>query len=84
MALKIDTTYKGFPISGAYVAVLVPTISMDKTEMAFNIQTSASEGSEALDNQYITSPYMIDGGNPFSQAYEYLKTLPEFLGAMDC
>lgn len=84
MALKIDTTYKGFPIVGAYVVVLVPTISMDKTEMAFNVQASATAGSEALHNAYLTAPYKVEGSNPFEQAYEYLKGLPEFAGATDC
>jgi len=28
--------------------------------------------------------YSIDGENPIKQAYEYIKTLPEFEGAEDC
>lgn len=26
----------------------------------------------------------LEGGNPISQAYSYLKALPEFEGSMDC
>lgn len=26
----------------------------------------------------------LEGGNPLKQAYEHLKTLPEFAGAVDC
>jgi hypothetical protein len=29
-------------------------------------------------------PYDIEGDNPIKQAYEHLKTLPEFEGAIDC
>lgn len=29
-------------------------------------------------------PYDLDGGNPIAQAYEHLKTLPEFADAEDC
>ncbi len=32
---------------------------------------------------YVTS-YNIDGENPFKQAYEYIKTLPEYADAIDC
>ena len=28
--------------------------------------------------------YDLAGGNAHTQAYEYLKTLPEFAGATDC
>jgi len=28
--------------------------------------------------------YALDGANPIAQAYEHLKTLPEFAGAIDC
>ena len=30
------------------------------------------------------SSYSIDGKNPIAQAYEHLKTLPEFQNAKDC
>jgi hypothetical protein len=28
--------------------------------------------------------YSLNGDNPFVQAYDHLKTLPEFAGATDC
>lgn len=28
--------------------------------------------------------YRLDAGNPIAQAYEHLKTLPEFADAVDC
>ena len=29
-------------------------------------------------------PFNVSGGNPWEQAYVYLKRIPEFAGAVDC
>ncbi len=31
-----------------------------------------------------TAPYVINGNNPYSQAYEYLKTKEKYSLAVDC
>ena len=37
-----------------------------------------------LSSNRVEFPYDLDGENPIKQAYEYIKTLPEFEGAEDC
>ena len=43
----------------------------------------AKDGRMLLNRQYEFAPNM-DGGNFIAQAYNYIKTLPEFDGATDC
>ena len=42
-----------------------------------------SDGQTALQKQFVFAPN-LDGPNFIKQAYEHLKTLPEFDGAVDC
>lgn len=84
MALKLDVNYKGVVIKDAYVSVAVVTLGEDKSDMSFSVQTCAEASSEPLTYVYKNTSYDMDGENPFKQAYEYLKTLPEFEGAVDC
>jgi hypothetical protein len=42
-----------------------------------------SDGQMALQKQFVFAPD-LDGPNFIKQAYEHLKTLPEFDGAIDC
>lgn len=44
---------------------------------------TASDGVKTISKSYEFTPSM-DGKNFIAQAYEYLKTLPEFAGAQDC
>jgi hypothetical protein len=37
-----------------------------------------------LSNVYDVFNYDINGENPIKQVYIYLKSLPEFAGAVDC
>lgn len=84
MALKLDTNYKDVPVKEAYVTVAAVTLGVDKADMSFSVQTCAQADSEPLTYVYYNTSYNMDGENPFKQAYEYLKTLPEFDGAVDC
>lgn len=85
MALRKDIESKGSKFKDAYIAVVRPTISGDKLRLCFNVQARASdEAEEWLTDEYWQAPYDMEGGNPFEQAYEYLKARPEFEGATDC
>ena len=42
-----------------------------------------SSKDSAVENKFIEFNYDINGDNPIKQAYEHLKTLPEFEGAKD-
>lgn len=84
MALRIDTTHKGIPVEGAYVVVGLPTIALDKNSVSFGVWYSASRENEHFHSISYEAPYSLSGEDPFHQAYEYLKTLPEFEGCVDC
>jgi len=84
MALKKSvTTVYGFEIPDAYHRVEgVQLIS--KTMIRFQVRSFADkEKAHFADSQY-ECVYDMNGQNPIKQAYEHLKTLPEFAGATDC
>jgi hypothetical protein len=84
MALqKTLTTVHGFLADGAYHRV--EGISFfSKEQMVFRIRSYKEPGLPHFADDQITCAYNIQGGNPWEQAYEHLKTLPEFKGAEDC
>lgn len=84
MALKkdIDSQF-GITISDAYIRV--ENISFDTSKaMVFFVRTYAKQNFPSLFDQQMVLPYDMEGANPYVQAYEHLKTLPEFSDAVDC
>ena len=84
MALRIDVEFKGLSVSGAYVTVMQPMVTADKNEVSFGVWYRSAQENEVFDAVTFTSPYSMDGPNPFIQAYEYLKMQPSFQGCIDC
>ena len=84
MALKVDIDFKGIHVSKSYVTVDSPSIGLGKEFLRFVASYRSGEGSLIFDQRTYEAPYDIDGSNPFEQSYDYLKTLPEFSGAIDC
>jgi hypothetical protein len=84
MALsKTITTVHGFKAVDAYhrvEAVALPA----KDQMTFHVRSYTSTDKPFFVEQVVSCVYDLDGANPIKQAYEYLKTLPEFEGATDC
>ena len=84
MALnKTKISSQGFEVVNAYHRVeglcLVTNQSMN-----FYVRTYKDVAfSSFADNSHFCA-YDITGENPIKQAYEYLKTLPEFANATDC
>ena len=59
-------------------------ISGTKNKITFFVQVQGSKGGPVLAlKEYSFVPDM-DGGNFIKQAYQFLKTLPEFSDATDC
>jgi hypothetical protein len=86
MAIKLNTiskTAQGFEVLGAYCRV--EDVKVTKAS-AYCILRKYKDNSGVLHfaEDGISYPYALDGGNPIKQAYDYLKTLPEFAGATDC
>jgi hypothetical protein len=83
MALQKNIeTIQGLNVSDAYIRV--ESISLSKNLMHINIKTYVSVEKPCLSAEVFSCAYSLEGQNPFQQAYEYLKTLPEFSGATDC
>jgi len=55
-----------------------------KTEILFAIRSYADVNKPSFQEQSLSCAYSLTGENPIKQAYEHLKTLPEFVGATDC
>jgi hypothetical protein len=64
--------------------IKVESVSGDKA----NIKASVTFTDETTNEQLVRKDYSfvpnMDGGNFIAQAYNYLKTLPDFAGAVDC
>jgi hypothetical protein len=61
----------------------VSSVSGDKNQLTFVVQTfTAADGIQVAENGYVFEPN-LEGTNFIAQAYEHLKTLPEFADAED-
>jgi hypothetical protein len=84
MALeKQVTTPQGFIADKAYCKVQEMQIS-NKSKLHFSVSFAKAKDVLPFEIKGYSCSYNIDGANPIKQAYEHLKTLPEFSGATDC
>ena len=84
MALKKTViSPHGFTADAAYHRVEGASVS--KSRMNFQVMSYKDNScSSYFANAPFECAYDIAGTNPIKQAYEHLKTLPEFAGATDC
>jgi hypothetical protein len=89
MALKKSINFKGIEIKDAYIRI--SRFDGDKNTLSFGVSFHSDPNAQAFDNKtYLLNDaeagvvYVLDGDNPIKQAYQFLKTLPEFAGAVDC
>jgi hypothetical protein len=84
MALKKTAiTPQGFTASEAYHRV--EGIQLSKDKITFQVRSyKDNSGLPHFADSAFECAYDIAGSNPIAQAYEHLKTLPEFAGATDC
>ena len=83
MALKLDINFNGLVVPDAYVKV--NSFEGDKMNLAFNVSTSVTAGyCPFMPIKSYCCSHDINAGNPLEQAYDYLKTLPDFSDATDC
>jgi hypothetical protein len=72
----------GIKVDGAYIRVEYPSVTKDS--ISFTVRKYVASDKPFFSEDFITAPYTLDGANPFVQAYEYLKSLPEYTDAVDC
>lgn len=84
MALKKTTTsVHGFVCEDAYHRV--EGVRLDgKNKILFQVRTYKEPASASFADRSYDCGYSLDGDNPIKQAYQHLKTLPEFADAQDC
>jgi hypothetical protein len=83
MALKIKIELEsGVKVADSYCRV--ERISLTKDKIDFFACYYVSANKPCFFQKQHSALYALDGGNPIKQAYEHLKTLPEFQGAIDC
>lgn len=84
MALqKTMETSSGIEVTDAYNKVeLISLVAKDK--MVFTVRTYKDSTKPFVFGTDYEAAFDLNGTNPLAQAYEYLKTLPEFSDAVDC
>jgi hypothetical protein len=84
MALKKTViTAHGIEAHNAYHRV--ESLSLEtKYKIQFRVRSSVDGVLPHFADLALECEYRIDGDNPIKQAYEHLKTLPEFADATDC
>jgi hypothetical protein len=86
MALQLNKAIKtehGFEVTEAYCRV--EDVKVNKTTAYCVLRKyKDNTGVSHFAEDGIAYSYALNGGNPIKQAYDYLKTLPEFEGATDC
>ena len=84
MALKkTASTVHGFEAVDAYHRVEAISL-LAKDKITFHVRSYNSLDKPFFGESVVSCGYNLDGLNPIKQAYEQLKTLPEFEGAIDC
>ena len=87
MALTKQVTLKSnfgddVVFNNAYI--MVGALYGDKKSLRIEVNVHRAKGETILDRcQFYFTP-ILDGKNFIAQAYEHLKTLPEFADAVDC
>ena len=81
--LKTVSTVHGLQAVNAYHRVEAVTLQ-NKETITFHVRSYLATDKPFFMESVLSCAYAIDGENPIKQAYEYLKTSPEFAGATDC
>jgi hypothetical protein len=84
MALQINKELNntGLVVENLYARVGTIEVS-NKDSLYYGVEYFKDSDKEALMSSSYSCVYNIEGDNPIKQAYEYLKTLPEFADAVD-
>lgn len=87
MALKKQVTMKsnfGDDVSFPEAYVKVENVAGNKQELRVEVFVYKKQGEQVIDRKGYSFNPNLNGINFIAQAYEYLKTLPEFADAVDC
>ena len=77
-------TLAGKQISFANAYIKVDQQEGTKEKVRFAVNATTEKDGEIIERKVYEFAPNLQGGNFIKQAYEHLKTLPEFEGANDC
>lgn len=81
MALSKPADFNGIKIDSAYIKV--ENVNVSKDSLTANVTWRVSAESAPFKSKSYAVEYDISGKNPLAQAYDRLKMLDEFSGAVD-
>jgi hypothetical protein len=81
-SIEFTTQYGKITVPNCYICI--NSVEINKTEATAAIIFYRDNKINALQEQSHPFAYDLEGSNPIKQAYEHLKTLPEFTDAVDC
>ena len=81
MALSITFTHHGVTVQDGYLKV--SQYGGDKDFLRFDLDFKTNAEEAPIKRENFSCPMDLGGSNPVAQAYEHLKTLPEFSAAED-
>jgi hypothetical protein len=86
MALNkiVEITVYGEKLTLRNAYIKVDRVSGNKTQVEIKYVVYSKNNGEVVEEKFAYFSPNMDGGNFIKQAYEHLKTLPEFAGATDC
>lgn len=84
MAIKKSITYHGVSVPDAWIRVVNPRVLQGNRHMEFAATSSSDDKARHFCAEAFECSYDLNGPNILVQAYDYLKTLPQFEGATDC
>lgn len=80
---KTVTTVHGFEAINAYHRIEALSHS-SKGKIYFALRSYKSTDYPFFKEEWYECNYAIEGENPLKQAYTYIKTLTDFIDAIDC
>lgn len=81
--LKMTFNFNGVTVTDGVLNVIMPSISTDQTTLSFGLAYRVSESDPLLNSETYSCPYDLTGPDPFTQAYNFIKSLNQFYNAID-
>jgi hypothetical protein len=81
MALSKTFDFAGLTVTNGYLRVT--EVSGSKNRVAFSVSFAVASDTDAVKYERFDFVPNMDGDNFIKQAYEYLKTLPDYADATD-
>ena len=79
---KFDTEFGPVTVAECYIKVSM--VEVNKVNGMANVSFYDKPNGKLLQTKIYPVPNDLNGSNALAQAYNHLKTMPEFAGATDC